>query len=205
MIPLMNRRFFLAAGLAAAGLGTAAEAQRIGLDTLSAYLNSIDTAQAAFTQFNADGTTSTGTLYIRRPGRMRFEYDPPAESLVMAGGGQVAIFDGRSNTGPEQFPLQRTPLHLILARRVDLAASGMVVGHGTDGAATTVTAQDPERPEIGTIRLVFTADPMALRRWTITNQAGEETTVVLERMETGMDLGARLFSIVAEAQARGLR
>jgi outer membrane lipoprotein-sorting protein len=117
----------------------------------------------------------------------------------------VAIFDGKSNTGPEQFPLKRTPLNLILARDVDLSRSGMVVGHTSDGTTTSVTARDPERPEAGTIRLVFTADPVELRQWVISDEAGQETTVILGRMETGVDLGARMFNIVQEAQARGLR
>ena len=204
----MDRRFFLGAGLGVAMASLpvpAAAQQRIGLNALSNYLNAIQTARGDFTQVNADGTISTGTVFIHRPGRVRFEYDPPNESLVMAGGGQVAIFDGKSNTGPDQFPLSRTPLNLILARRVDLARSGMVVRHESDGATTSVTAQDPDRPEIGTITLVFTADPIELRQWVIRDEAGQETTVILGRLETGVDLGSRMFNIVQEAQARGGR
>ena len=201
----MNRRLFLATALSTLALAPAAHAQKIGLNALSGYLNSIRTARAEFTQINADGTISTGTLFIYRPGRVRFEYDPPEESLVMAGGGQVAIFDGKSNTGPEQFPLRQTPLNLILARQVDLGRSGMVVAHESDGNTTSVVAQDPERPEIGTIRLVFTGDPIELRQWVITDEAGQETTVVIGRLETGMNLGPQMCNIVQEAQARGLR
>jgi outer membrane lipoprotein-sorting protein len=202
--PMLTRRTLLAATAAVAILPRAAAA-KIPLSELSAYLNAIETARGEFTQINADGTISTGTLFIRRPGRVRFEYAPPDESLVMAGGGQVAIFDGKSNTGPEQFPLRQTPLNLILARQVDLGRSGMVVAHASDGNTTSVTAQDPERPEIGTIRLVFTGDPVELRQWVITDEAGQETTVVLGRLETGVSLGSRMFNIVQEAQARGLR
>ena len=201
---MLNRRTLIASAAAFAALPGAALA-KIPLSRLSAYLNSIQTARGEFTQINADGTISTGTLYIRRPGRVRFEYNPPDESLVMAGGGQVAIFDGKSNTGPEQFPLRQTPLNLILARRVDFARSGMVVAHTSDGNTTTVTAQDPERPEVGTIRLVFTDDPVELRQWVITDEAGQQTTVVIGRLETGVALGSRMFNIVQEAQARGLR
>lgn len=122
----------------------------------------------------------------------------------MAGGGQVAVFDGKSNTSPEQFPLRRTPLNLILAQRVDLTQSGMVVGHTTEGPSTIVTAQDPEFPEYGNIRLVFTGDPVELRQWVITGETGEQTTVVLGQMETGVTLGNRMFNIVQEAQAREL-
>jgi outer membrane lipoprotein-sorting protein len=205
---MLTRRLLLAglaAPLLAAALAVPARAAPIPLSELSRYLNGIETAQGEFTQVNADGTISTGTVYIHRPGRVRFEYNPPEESLVLAGGGQVAVFDGKSNTGPEQFPLRQTPLNLILARQVDLSRSGMVVAHTSDGTTTSVTAQDPERPEVGTIRLVFTDDPVELRQWVITDEAGQETTVILGQLETGMRLGARLFNIVQEAQARGVQ
>ncbi|WP_212523008.1 outer membrane lipoprotein carrier protein LolA [Actibacterium sp. MT2.3-13A] len=179
-------------------------AEKIPLDQISGYLNSFTTAQAAFTQINADGSTSTGQLYIKRPGRVRFEYDAPDDSLVMAGGGQVAIFDAKSNQPPEQYPLKRTPLNLILESEVDLARAEMVVGHSSEGAATTVVAQDPEHPEYGTISLVFTGAPVQLRQWIITGEDGAQTTVVLGDMALGVDLSPRLFNIVLEVQARGL-
>lgn len=176
----------------------------VPLSELSDYLNSIETAQTTFTQVNADGSVSTGQLYMQRPGRMRFEYEGADEGvLVMAGGGQVAIFDGRSNASPEQYPLRRTPLNLILSDNVDLTRSNMVVDHSGDGTSTTVTAQDPERPEIGTIELVFTGDPVELRQWVITDEGGSQTTVVLGVLELGQRIRSRLFSIRQEMQARG--
>ena len=78
------------------------------------------TARGEFTQINADQTISTGTIYIKRPGRIRFEYNPPEQTLVMAGGSQVAIFDGKSANNPDQYPLRRTPLNLLLERKVGL-------------------------------------------------------------------------------------
>jgi len=63
---------------------------------------------------------STGQIYIKRPGRIRFEYNAPDNSLMIAGGGQVAIFDPRSNTRPDRYPLNQTPLSIILERNVDL-------------------------------------------------------------------------------------
>lgn len=176
-------------------------ADKLSLNELSGYLNSLKNVRAEFTQINADGTISTGTIYISRPYKARFEYNPPAEALVVVGGLQVAIFDGKSNTAPEQYPLKQTPLNLILARNVNLAATGMVIGHSYDGTTTTVTAQDPERPEIGTIQLMFT-DPPELRQWVITNEAGEQTTVILGRLEAVPSLNGRLFSVTAEIDRR---
>ena len=187
----------------ALSLATAAPALAdiVPLSDLSRYLNGIRTAEGTFTQINADGTISTGDIQLHRPGRVRFDYDG-GDLLVIAGGQQVAIFDGRSNTRPETYPLAETPLNLILARDVDLGRSGMVIGHRFDGTATRVLAQDPDRPEIGTIELVFTGDPVELRQWVITDSSGAATTVVLGTLTEGVTLGAGLFNITAEINAR---
>jgi outer membrane lipoprotein-sorting protein len=158
-ITVMNRRTALLAPLVFL-LPLPAAAEKIPLGTISDYLNGLSTVEADFTQVNSDGSISTGKIFIRRPGRVRFEYAPPDRSLVIAGGQQVAIFDAKSNQPPEQYPLKRTPLNLILAENVDLSRAKMVVGHTQDGTSTRVRAQDPENPEYGSIELVFTADPL---------------------------------------------
>jgi outer membrane lipoprotein-sorting protein len=197
----MNRRFALLAPLAfLVPLPVAAE--KIPLGAISDYLNGLTTVETDFTQVNADGSISTGKLYIHRPGRVRFEYAPPDRSLVIAGGQQVAIFDAKSNQPPEQYPLKRTPLNLILAANVDLGRAKMVVGHTEDGTSTRVRAQDPDNPEYGSIELVFTGDPVELRQWVITDDLGAETTVILGDMKKGGKLGASLFSIPAETSRR---
>lgn len=198
----MNRRFALLAPLAFL-LPLPAAAEKIPLGTISDYLNSLTTVEADFTQVNSDGSISTGKIYIRRPGRVRFEYAPPDRSLVIAGGQQVAVFDAKSNQPPEQYPLKRTPLNLILAENIDLSRAKMVVGHTEDGTSTRVRAQDPETPEYGTIELVFTSNPVELRQWIITDDLGQQTTVVLGELKKGGSMGARLFDISAEMKRRG--
>jgi len=190
-------------GLLLAGLtALPAAADKLSLTALSGYLNGLTTLEAEFTQINADQTISTGTIKIHRPGRARFEYNPPEETLVIAGGQQLGVFDGKSNTGPEQYPLRETPLNLILERNVDLARSGMVVGHSFDGTATVVTAQDPDFPEYGTIQLMFTANPVELRQWVITDGGGAQTTVILGELNTRMQFNTATFSISAEISRR---
>jgi len=197
------KHILLAAALSAA-TALPALGQAIPLSDLSDYINGIRTAEADFTQISDDGAIATGTLFMRRPGRMRFEYDGEDELLVIAGGGQVAIFDGRSNTPPEQYPLRRTPLNLILARNVDLDRSDMIIAHEDDGTSTRVVAQDPDDPDIGQIAMVFTADPIELRQWVVTDANGFRTTVILGEMQEGGEIPPRQFNIPAELRARGI-
>ncbi len=187
-------RFLLAPAFAVV-LAAPAMAEKLSLAEISAYLNTITTATADFTQINGDGSISKGKIYIKRPGRVRFEYAPPDKALVMAGAGNVAMFDDKSNQPPEQYPLSKTPLSLILDRNVDLSRRKMVVGHTSDGKTTSVTAQDPDHPDYGTIQLVFTANPVELRQWVITDGSGQQTTVILGEMTRGGDLSPFLFDV----------
>lgn len=199
----MNRRIAILAPLFLAAFGMPAFAEKLSLQTLSGYLNGLTTVESDFTQVNGDGSVSTGKIYISRPGRVRFEYAPPDKSLVLASGGQVGIFDGKSNQPPEQYPLSKTPLSLILDSKIDLARARMVVAHKSDATSTRVTAQDPAHPEYGTIELVFSDSPVELRQWIITDDLGQQTTVILGEMKKGKSYKPSLFSIEFEKGRRG--
>lgn len=198
----MKHLRFLLAPVLVVSFALPAAAEKLSLRAISDYFNSFSTAQSDFKQYNADGTQSSGTLYMRRPGRARFEYEKPDNTLVIAGGSQVAIFDGKSNTGPEQYPLKRTPLSLILSKTVNLESAKMVVGHSAQGDKTIVRAQDPEKPEYGSIDLIFAANPTRLVEWVINDGSGTGTRVVMGGFETGIPLRARLFDITMATNQR---
>lgn len=201
----MNIRSFIAALLLVPALSSGpVAAEPIPLAEISRYFNSFRTADADFTQINPDGSLSTGRLMIHRPGRIRFEYSAPDRTLVLATAGSVYIFDARSNAGPTSYPLGRTPLAIILDDTVNLARDRMVVRHYEDGPTTSVVAQDPDHPEYGNIRLVFSPSPTELRQWVVTDDTGRETTVILGRLRTGVSLGSLLFNLDIELQRRGL-
>ncbi|MEO0391027.1 MAG: outer membrane lipoprotein carrier protein LolA [Pseudomonadota bacterium] len=182
-------------------LAATAHAEKLPLQTISNYLNDLRTAEGAFTQINGDGSISTGKIYIKRPGRVRFEYNPPEQALVVAGSNTVVIYDPKSNEPPESYPLRRTPLSIILADQVNLGQARMVTGHDFDGTATIVTAQDPENPDYGNIQLKFTGNPVQLRQWIINDGGGGATTVVLGEMVTGGTIPNRLFDVGSPGQA----
>lgn len=182
------------------GIASMASADKLPLNTISGYLNKLKTAQGDFTQINDDGSVSTGKIYIKRPGRMRFEYNAPDSAIVVAGSGAVVVDDKKSNQPPETYPLKRTPLSIILARNVNLGQAKMVVGHDFDGTATVVTAQDPKNPEYGNIQMKFTGNPVQLRQWVINDGSGGTTTVILGAMKSGGNLPNRLFDTGSPGQ-----
>ena len=177
-------------------------AEKISLRDLSAYLNGITTAEFEFSQINDDGSVSQGKIYIKRPGRMRFEYNPPNNALVLASAGRLAIFDDKGNQDPVIYPLKRTPLAIILAKNIDLASSPMVVGHEVEGAVTVVSVEDPGHPDQGRVELVFIGPEPVLRQWVVRDANGGTTTMILGDFQTGMALGSSLFNITHNTNAR---
>ena len=196
----MNIRTLALAPALIIGLAFPALAERIPLSQISSYLNKLTTLTSEFTQINPDGTVSTGTVYIKRPGRVRFEYNND-NTLVLASGGNVAVFDSKSNGGPQQYPLSQTPLSIILDANVDLGRANMVTGHSEKNNATIVTAQDPQRPQNGNIQMVF-SNPTELRQWIVTDDSGQKTTVILGEMTKGGSIPSSRFSIQSEINRR---
>lgn len=194
-------RFLKTITLTVAMAATGAMADKLPLGNISSYLNEMTTAQGSFTQINGDGTISTGTIYIKRPGRVRFEYNAPDTGLVIAGSNTVVIYDQKSNQAPETYPLSRTPLSIILARNVNLSQAKMVTGHSYDGTATTVTAQDPENPQYGNIQMKFTGPSPELRQWIINDGNGGQTTVILGELKSGGNLANSLFDVGSPGSA----
>ncbi len=172
-------------------------AEKLSLPEISGYLNTIASARADFTQYNDDGSRSTGTLYIKRPGKMRFEYAGKNAAKVVASAGAVVILDPKSNQPPETYPLNRTPLAIILANQVDLTQARMVTAHEFDGTATIVRAQDPKNPEQGSIDLRFSGDPVRLESWIIRDGSGGQTAVTLGDLDTNIQLNNSVFNVQA--------
>jgi len=193
----MNRRqLILSAGaLAIAGPAHAA----VSLKSLSAYLNSFRTAQGRFTQFNPNGSHSTGIYMIKKPGFVRFVYDPPLKAAVVSDGKWIGVIDGKSNDGFKRYPLSKSPLSALLKNRIDLAHSALVQESRDDGTRTWVTLEDPDVPKAGRLTLVFKNRPLALHQWIVEDEAGRRTGFQLDSMETGMPLARRLFSIESTA------
>ncbi|MDP7186506.1 MAG: outer membrane lipoprotein carrier protein LolA [Paracoccaceae bacterium] len=178
-------------------------AQAASLEAIGAYLNTLKSAQADFVQFNQDGSKQTGTLFLKRPGKARFQYDGENAPLVLISGGQVAVFDPLSNEPPFRFPLSTTPLDTILGRDVDLVNSNLNTNRMDSGEFTVLNVQDPTFAQYGYVSLVFDNEPLKLRQWVVVDAAGTQTAIALSDIENGVRLNGSLFNIRAEMRKRG--
>lgn len=196
----MDRRWFLAAlaVFCAAGSATGAVAQS-GADArdltrISNYLNGITTLEGDFVQVGPNGDLSEGRFYMRRPGRLRFEYRPPNPALVIADGTWVGVYDQKLET-LDRIPLGQTPLALLLEENVNLRAAGVVTGIERSAGQIRVRAVDPEAPDQGSITMVFVDNPLALTQWVVVDNQGLTTTVALSDTRSNVKLDPKLFFI----------
>ena len=199
----MFRRTFLLAALAAAltaSAGLPAQAAPLtgedmrDLTRISNYLNGIGTLEGSFVQVGPDGELSEGRFYMRRPGRLRFEYDPPNPALVVADGFWVGVYDTRLNT-LDRYPLSKTPLDLLLRERVDLRKEGAVQSIERAEGQLRITAIDPDNADQGSINMVFADNPLELRQWVVTDAQGLKTTVALSDTRQNVEIDPKLFRI----------
>lgn len=162
------------------------------LDRIEAYLNDLDSLRASFVQIAPDGSTSTGTLLYERPDKMRLDYDPPSELLIIANGWQLVYHDRRLDQVSHLFT-SSTPLAFLLKEVVRLEGEVTVTNFERQAGELRVTLIETDEPAEGQITLVFSEDPLELRRWTVTDPQGLTTHVVLEEIQTGVPLDDALF------------
>lgn len=168
------------------------------LDKISAYMNSIHTLRSNFVQIGPDGGTDQGQVYIEKPGRIRFSYNPPNPLLVVATGGRVYVKNSRLNT-VDSYDLSDTPLGLLLNEKVDLAHNKAVLGVREQDGALVVQARTTTNRNNSNITLLFSLPGLELRQWTIKDNQGGITTVALQSPQLGAPLDDALFAVPQKA------
>ena len=158
-----------------------------------AYLNSIQTMKARFIQVGPQGGLSEGNFYLRRPGRLRFEYDPPIPVLVVADGTWVVFYDSEINQ-VTRLPLGSTPLAVLLREEIRLRGSVTVTEVERATGTLRITVIDTEAPDQGTITLVFSDRPLALRQWLVRDPQGLETSIAMSQIQFNLILEPSLFA-----------
>lgn len=162
------------------------------LARIEMYLNSIHTLKAHFVQVAPNGAISEGTAWLDRPGRMRFQYNPPSPLLLVAGHGQV-VFHDASLDQTTTIPLSATPLGILLANHISLQGAVRVTDLERLPGEIVVTLVRSARPLDGSLRLVLSEPPLTLRQWTVVDAQGRATTVTLTNIERGGRFDQGLF------------
>jgi len=156
------------------------------------YFNSVRTMQARFVQTNPDGSTVQGTLSISRPGKMRFEYDPPSKLKVVADGLQVTMWDPATRDFG-QWPIGWTAASFLLKDPFKLSGDLTVESVRRADGLMQLTVVQTRKPQEGKVIVRVAENPLQLRGWSIIDTRGNQVNVALSDLKTGMQLANSLF------------
>jgi outer membrane lipoprotein-sorting protein len=187
---LLGLAWLLGSQPAPAALPPAAHAEELA--RVEQYLNRLTTLKADFVQINPDGGTVTGELYYQRPDKMRLDYNPPSNILIVSDGWTIVYYDRRLEQVSHLFP-NSTPLGFLLRDKIRLSGDVTVTDVRRSAGELHVTLVQTDEPNQGSIQLSFAEEPLELRRWTLFDAEGQATHLVLEKPQTGLRLDRELF------------
>ena len=159
------------------------------------YLNGLTSLRAHFLQIAQDNATAHGTMWLVRPGRMRFQYDPPSPLLLVASHGLAVLHDsklGETNT----VPVSQTPLGLLLRDKIALSGDVTVTGFAHQAGVIQITLVKTASPGDGSLSLLLEDHPLSLTGWSVVDAQGRETQVRLSDVVLGGSYDNSIFTYV---------
>lgn len=171
------------------------EEQKILLEEIESYFDTVDTLSSRFVQFNMDGTVYQGDLIIDRPGKMRIDYDSPIPYLIIADG-DFYIFVDEQLEEASHIPIGLTPAHMLLRQPMRLGEELSVLDAARDSGALFITVAQKEAVDAGTLTLAFQEEPLALKQWTVIDAQGIVTRVLLVDPAVGVPVDPKDFVFV---------
>lgn len=194
------------AGLGSAGPADAAprslkDPEVVGeINRIQGYLNGITSLESRFIQVNPDGSSWTGKVYVQRPGKFRFEYDPPIPHLLVANGLWFIHVDKQLQE-TNVLPLIKTPAHFLVRKDISFKKGLTITKYDKAPGLMQVSVITDDNPELGEMTLTFTDKPLELRKWSIRDVQDNTTQVTLQNTRFGMKLDPQLFKFVEQGDS----
>jgi outer membrane lipoprotein-sorting protein len=164
----------------------------------NAYFNGMDSFVGDFVQTNEDGRRYKGKLMVERPGKMRFDYAPPAKVLILSDGSTVAVVDERLRT-KDRYPIGQTPLKFLLEDQINISKDMKLVrAKAADGEASITVEDKTTFGGTSRITILFDEETFALTGWRVTDGQGVTTQVAVSNIKRGVNLAEKNFEITDE-------
>lgn len=168
--------------------------EQAAVQRLNQYFNQLRSLKGQFVQIGPGGHRAKGVFYLKKPGRLRFEYAPPSPLLVVSNGSYV-IINNRSNDEADYYPLSQTPLRIVLADNVNLQEEARVLDVNNREGVTSITMEDRSALVPGKLIVSFDDETSELRQWVIIDGNGEKTTISLTELSSGVNPDPGLFDV----------
>ena len=171
---------------------TLGDQDRADIGRVESYLNGLRTATATFLQVSDNGGVARGKFYLSRPGKMRFEYEPPTPVLMVSTGGSLVYYDSLLKQ-TSYLPLDSTPLGLLLRDNLKFGSEVTITKFERGPGTLRMTLVQTKDPDQGELVLTFSDKPLALKQWTVIDQQRKATTVTLMELQRDVALDPKLF------------
>jgi outer membrane lipoprotein-sorting protein len=168
------------------------EASVEDIEQAEKYLKDMKTAQARFVQTTHGGEQLVGTFYLSRPGRLRFEYDPPSKSFVVADGLFIYFYDGDLEEQTNA-PIGSTLANFFLRKDFSLNDDLIVKDAKWANNLLQIKVVQADEPDAGSITFAFDKSPFTLKKWRVVDGQGMITEVELFYLTSGIKHKKGLF------------
>jgi outer membrane lipoprotein-sorting protein len=158
------------------------------------YLNSLTTVVTDFTQTAPDGTLANGKFYLERPGKMRWEYEPPVPILMVSSGGVMTYFD-RELAQTSTIPIDNTPAGILVREHIAFSGDIAVKEMNNEAGIIHITLIQPEKMDNGELTLELTAKPLALKNLSFIDATKQETRIRFSNAVMGQPIDSKLFTL----------
>lgn len=156
------------------------------------YLNQLKTAKARYLLTTADGAQQIGTFYLNRPGKLRFEYDPPLQDFIVADGILIYFYDAQLGE-QSNAPIGQTMADFLLRKDIKLSGDVTIEKITEGGGLLQITLIQTTDPGAGSLTLGFTENPVQLKKWRVVDAQGQIVEVELFQLQEGVRLDPDLF------------
>lgn len=163
------------------------------ITALRNHYKSVPTMMGEFLQFGPKGEQTGGTFIIKRPGKIRFDYEEPSPMEVVSNGKAVMVVNHKMKTF-NSYPLKKTPLRLLLDNGFDIKEKS-ILKVTSDDKVTSIVMGDKQIFGKSIITMLFDPDSFELRQWTVKDAQGKETTVMIFNVKNNVQVPNRHFQI----------
>jgi len=159
------------------------------------YLQGMKTAQARFVQTTHGGTQLVGTFYLNRPGKLRFDYDPPVDNFVVADGLFIYFYDAELEEQTNA-PIKTTLANFFLRKNFSFTDDLIVKDAKWAAGLLQIKVVQADEPDAGSITFAFSKKPFELKKWRVIDAQNMITEVELFYLKTGIKLDKKLFRYI---------
>lgn len=161
------------------------------LKSVEGYINELKTLEASFMQMTPEGGFASGKFYLSKPGKFRWEYDPPVPVLIVAKNGWVHYYDMELEQATH-LRLSSTPAAFLVSENFKMS-DFKVEGLKEEDGEIKLKLSPKDTEDQGSLALVFSKEPMLIKSFAVLDQMGNETLVELKNQEFGKELDEKLF------------